>query len=103
MAAGLTGTELIGVIGAGFGALAVGTAVALPVLGAFHFGLLAGALSGFAAGMVLRVLIVRAKRRRPEGYPLQRALALRHRIAPVGDLVAHHGSWDAMRHDGEGR
>lgn len=99
MAAGLDGTELILTISLGFAAFLVTAGVALPVLGAPHLALLAGGVAGGASGLALRAAIVRARRQRPEGYPLQLALRLRHDLDPVPGLVAGEGLWDPLRHD----
>ena len=98
MVAGLTGSEFIMAISVGMAAFAFVCALSLPILGAFHLSLLAGSVASLAAGYFLRVAVVRVKRQRPEGYPLQFLLHLRHGIEPVRDLVSDEGRWDPMRH-----
>ena len=98
MVAGLSGTEFILVISLGFTTFCVACGISYPILGAFHLSLLVGSLAGTVAGMVLRAMIVRAKRQKPEGYPMQVALRLRHGIEPFADLLSEEGPWDPMRH-----
>ena len=99
MAAGLNGTELILAISAGFAALFAVTLLTWPILGAGHFALLAGALSGAVVGYAMRVFIVVLKRQRPEGYVAQVVLAFRHHILPHEHLIARDGHWDFYRHN----
>ena len=99
MVAGLTGSEFLMAIALGFLVFITVSAVTLPILGAFHFSLLAGSIAGVAAGIALRASIVHIKRQKPEGYPLQLVLGVRHRIEPIPDLVAEEGCWDPMRHE----
>lgn len=102
MALGLTGTELIVVIGAGFGCLAAVMLVTIPLFGALHVSLLSGALAGLAGALVLRVRITGTSRQAPEGYVLQRLHGLRLQFGSLPDLIAGHGSWDAWRHGRDG-
>ncbi|MXY64073.1 MAG: DUF3487 family protein [Gammaproteobacteria bacterium] len=99
MVAGLTGSEFLMAIALGFLMFITVGAVTLPIMGAFHFSLLAGSVAGVAAGIALRSSIVHVKRQKPEGYPLQLVLGARHRIEPIPDLVAVEGRWDPMRHE----
>lgn len=98
MFAGLTGSEFFIANGAGFVAFFIVTVIMWPVLGALHFSILIGCIAGVTAGLTLRTIIVRAKRQRPEGYPLQLALRFRHGIEPIPDLVSAEGHWDPIRH-----
>ena len=98
MVAGLTGSEFLMAISAGFIVFLFICVVSLPVLGAIHFSLLVGSVTGVAAAMGLRASIVRVKRQRPEGYPLQLVHHVRHDIEPIPGLVAAEGLWDPLRH-----
>ena len=97
MVAGLTGTEFLMTVTAGFGAFFVLAALASLFL-AFHVSILAGSLSGAGAGMLLRGAIVNAKRQKPEGYPVQLVHRFRHRVEPIRELVSEGGRWEPMRH-----
>ena len=65
MVAGLTGSEFLMAIALGFLVFITVSAVTLPILGAFHFSLLAGSIAGVAAGIALRASIVHIKRQKP--------------------------------------
>lgn len=99
MVVGLTGSELIMVIAAGFGAMAITVLISWPLLGAFHFCLLAGAGLGFAAALTLRGQIVRSKRQTPEGYALQRMFKLKQQLEGSNRLLDEDAVWDCRRHD----
>lgn len=98
MVAGLTGSELLMALAIGFVVFIAASACTLVILGAVHFALLAGGILGVAASVGLRGFIVRLKRQRPEGYPLQVVLHARHRIEPIPGLVSVEGHWDPWRH-----
>lgn len=98
MVAGLTGSEFLMCLMTAFAAFAAVCAVSLPFLGAFHFSLLVGSFASVAAGVFLRAAIVRVKRQKPEGYPLQLVIHARHGIEPIPDLVSEEGQWDPVRH-----
>lgn len=102
MALGLTGTELIAVIGSGFAGLFAVLLVTLLLFGALHVSLLSGALAGLAGALVLRVRIIHTKRQAPEGYVLQCLHRLRLQYGSLPGLIAGHGSWDAWRHRRDG-
>lgn len=102
MAIGLTGTELIVVIGSGFACLLATILVTVPLFGGLHVSLLSGALAGFAGALVLRSRIIRLRRQAPEGYVQQRLYRLRMQFGSLPGLLAGHGSWDAWREHRDG-
>lgn len=97
--AGLTVSELYMSLYAGFAAFVFVCALSFPIVGSFHWSLLVGSFAGVAVGFFLRVAVVHIKRQRPDGYPLQYLLHLRHGIEPIHGLVSDEGRWDPLRHN----
>ncbi len=99
MAGGLNGTELILVIGGGFGTMVGVSLLAWPILGVGHVALLTGTVAGTTLAFGLRAGIVVLKRQRPDGYVQQVILSARHRWWPQESVIARHGLWDFYRHE----